>query len=130
MVNLEGKINSMYSMYRGDKLKMKKIVIKYGDIQTYANVGSVIEFYDKLGITPRLNEKDIRSPRSLQMGYEDAEKLRKIIIAELIQRNQKRWGYKAVIYKSLAFWDWINFGPRYEDDVPAGELWAETYIED
>lgn len=109
---------------------MRKLVIKYGDIQTYTDVGSVLEFYDKLGLTSRLNEKDIRTPHSLRMGYEDAAKLRELILTEVIRRNRWRWGYKANISSNLAFWDWANFGPWCEVDVPVGELWADSYSED
>lgn len=97
-------------------------VINYGSIEDFNDVGCLLEFYDRLGLTPRFSPEDICHADQLRISEKDHCRLRDLIQAEVQRREPHLIGR---IRNNTARTDWFNRAPLPSNQVPEGELWVE-----
>ena len=98
----------------------KTEIIRYGDIERFRDVGSLLEFYDRLGLSARFGPEDICHVDQFRISFTDHQRLRDLIHAEVRRREPPIIGR---IKDNTARTDWFNRGPLPSDQVPEGELW-------
>ncbi|WP_369284184.1 hypothetical protein [Oscillibacter sp. GMB15532] len=97
--------------------------INYGSIEDFNNVGCLLEFYDRLGLTSRFNPEDICHVDQLRISEKDHRRLRDLIQAEVQRREPHLIGR---IRNNTARTDWFNRAPLPSNQIPEGELWVDA----
>lgn len=98
-------------------------VIRYGSIEEFHDVGSPLEFYDRLGLTPRFGPEDICHVDQLRVSEKDHWRLRDLIQAEVQRRDPFLIGRVRDSAARMARADWFSRAPLPNVYNPEGELW-------
>lgn len=101
-------------------------VIRYGSIEAYHDVGCLMEFYDRLGLTLRLGPQDICHVDQLRISEKDHRRLRDLIQAEVRRREPFLIGRVRDSAVRTARADWFGRAPLPDEYIPEGELWIKS----
>lgn len=99
--------------------------IEYGNIELFSDVASIFEFYERLGLSSRLNAEDIKSPNSIRMCEEDEKTLLTLIKREARRRRKCTWGRNPTIPDGFVFWEQMMFGPMHGSKKGVLEIYSE-----
>lgn len=102
---------------------MIKVPFDASAVETADSMGS---FYEKVGVVEQyIHDYDYNDVMCYWMNREQCEELREHI--EKNAKKSKKYRHESAYrIKQMASWDWLNYSPVADEDIPRNELWIYT----
>lgn len=102
---------------------MIKIHFDNSAIETADSMGS---FYENVGVVEQyIKAEQYNDVGCYWMNSEQCEELRDFI--EKNAKKSKKYRHESAYrIKQMASWDWLNFSPVADENIPRNELWIYT----
>ena len=103
----------------------RKETVEFGNIEEFCDIGSIWEFYDRLGLLDQIKTFEIMSPNDIYLNKEDSDRLQELIKAEARRRGKRErvWSRTPAVPSRGCFMEWLTYGPLSELDIPRGKVY-------
>lgn len=102
---------------------MIKVPFEVSATETADSMG---DFYEKVGVVEQyIHDFDYNDVMCYWMNADQCEELRDYI-EKNAKKSKKYRRESAYRIKQMAAWDWLNYSPVADENIPRNELWIYT----